>query len=92
MTDQLKVRGAHCRFLIGVRCQPRSCLLRIREAGLRDHCRVEICDYGDIDTSREYDKVVSVGMFEHVGQALLPDYFRQAWNLLRSGGVFLNHE
>jgi cyclopropane-fatty-acyl-phospholipid synthase len=64
---------------------------RIREAGLADRCRVEVCDYRDLDTRRPYDKLVSVGMFEHVGQALLPEYFRQAWSLLRSGGVFLNH-
>jgi cyclopropane-fatty-acyl-phospholipid synthase len=59
--------------------------------GLGDRCRVQVCDYRDVDTSREYDKLVSVGMFEHVGQTLLPDYFQQAWDLLRSGGVFLNH-
>jgi cyclopropane-fatty-acyl-phospholipid synthase len=30
-------------------------------------------------------------MFEHVGEALLPTYFKKAWHLLRPGGVFLNH-
>lgn len=35
--------------------------------------------------------MVSVGMCEHVGEALLPEYFQLAWNLLRPGGVFLNH-
>jgi cyclopropane-fatty-acyl-phospholipid synthase len=38
-----------------------------------------------------YDALVSVGMFEHVGAALLPSYFAQAWQLLKPGGVFLNH-
>jgi cyclopropane-fatty-acyl-phospholipid synthase len=64
---------------------------RVREAGLNDRCRVEVSDYRDIDHDQQYDKVVSVGMFEHVGEALLPEYFRRAWNLLRPGGVFLNH-
>jgi cyclopropane-fatty-acyl-phospholipid synthase len=64
---------------------------RIRETGLEDRCRVEVCDYRDLQTEREFDKLVSVGMFEHVGEALLPEYFRQAWKLLRPGGVFLNH-
>jgi cyclopropane-fatty-acyl-phospholipid synthase len=64
---------------------------RIQEAGLGDRCRVEVCDYRDLETGLEFDKVVSVGMFEHVGEALLPEYFRQAWLRLRSGGVFLNH-
>lgn len=64
---------------------------RIREAGLQERCRVEVSDYRDIDVGPGYDKLVSVGMFEHVGEALLPEYFHQAWKLLRPGGVFLNH-
>jgi len=64
---------------------------RLRAAGLNDRCRVEVADYRDIDHDQQYDKIVSVGMFEHVGEALLPDYFERAWNLLRPGGVFLNH-
>ena len=64
---------------------------RLREAGLNDRCRVEVSDYRDIDHDQQYDKIVSVGMFEHVGEALLPEYFHRAWELLRPGGVFLNH-
>jgi cyclopropane-fatty-acyl-phospholipid synthase len=64
---------------------------RVWEAGLGDRCRVEVADYRDIDHVHPYDKIVSVGMFEHVGEALLPEYFRRAWDLLRPGGVFLNH-
>ena len=63
----------------------------LRAAGLNDRCRVEVSDYRDIDHDRQYDKIVSVGMFEHVGEALLREYFHSAWNLLRPGGVFLNH-
>lgn len=64
---------------------------RIYEAGLAELCRVEVRDYRDMKEFSTYDKLVSVGMFEHVGRALLPAYFKQAWNLLRPGGVFLNH-
>lgn len=64
---------------------------RLREAGLNDRCRVEVSDYRDIDHDQQYDKLVSVGMFEHVSEALLPEYFSRAWDLLRPGGVFLNH-
>jgi cyclopropane-fatty-acyl-phospholipid synthase len=64
---------------------------RIEEAGLSDRCQVEVRDYRDLDESAGYDKIVSVGMFEHVGESRLPDYFHKAWNLLRAGGVFLNH-
>jgi cyclopropane-fatty-acyl-phospholipid synthase len=52
---------------------------------------VEICDYREIEPDRQFDKLVSVGMFEHVGEALLPEYFRHAWRLLRPHGLFLNH-
>ena len=38
-----------------------------------------------------FEKIVSVGMFEHVGESQLPLYFQHAWRLLRPGGVFLNH-
>ncbi len=63
---------------------------RIGQAGLPDRCRVEVLDYRDLDHGT-YDKLVSVGMVEHVGEAMLPKYFRQAFRLLRPGGVFLNH-
>jgi cyclopropane-fatty-acyl-phospholipid synthase len=64
---------------------------RLHEAGLTDRCRVEVSDYRDLEHDQLYDKIVSVGMFEHVGEALLPEYFKRAYELLRPGGVFLNH-
>lgn len=38
-----------------------------------------------------FDKIVSIGMVEHVGRAKLPEYFKVAFNLLKPGGLFLNH-
>ena len=64
---------------------------RIHEAGLTDRCRVEVRDYRQLDDEEGFDKLVSVGMFEHVGENLLPTYFQQAWRLLKPGGLFLNH-
>jgi cyclopropane-fatty-acyl-phospholipid synthase len=64
---------------------------RINAAGLGDRCEVRVCDYRDLDDSPAYDKIVSVGMFEHVGEPRLPEYFEHVWKLLRSGGTFLNH-
>lgn len=64
---------------------------RIRDDGLAEICRVEVRDYRNIDEPCFYDKLVSVGMFEHVGEAMLPAYFEQASRLLKPGGVFLNH-
>lgn len=64
---------------------------RIAAAGLGDRCRVELCDYRAMDDWEGFDKIVSVGMFEHVGRAKLPLYFERAYRLLRPGGLFLNH-
>jgi cyclopropane-fatty-acyl-phospholipid synthase len=64
---------------------------RIRAAGLGRRAAVEVRDYRELDEPDGFDKIVSVGMFEHVGAALLPEYFRCAATLLRPGGVFLNH-
>jgi cyclopropane-fatty-acyl-phospholipid synthase len=64
---------------------------RISQAGLSNRCRVDVCDYREMNELQGYDKLVSVGMFEHVGELQLPEYFAQAWRLLRPGGAFLNH-
>ncbi len=64
---------------------------RIGEAGLSDRCRVEVRDYRDLVNVEPFDKVVSVGMAEHVGESQLARYFGDAWRLTRPGGLFLNH-
>jgi cyclopropane-fatty-acyl-phospholipid synthase len=64
---------------------------RIARTGLADRCRAEVRDYRALGEGVSFGKIVSVGMFEHVGESQLPLYFRQAWRLLRPGGVFLNH-
>jgi len=64
---------------------------RIAHAGLSGRCRVCVRDYREMDEPQAYDALVSVGMFEHVGEAALPVYFDRAWQLLKPGGVFLNH-
>lgn len=61
------------------------------EAGASASCRVELLDYREMKEDHPYDAIVSVGMFEHVGQKLLPAYFGKAQKLLKQGGVFLNH-
>jgi len=63
---------------------------RIERAGVGDLARVEVADYRDLG-SETFDKVVSVGMVEHVGRERLPEYFNAVWLSLRAGGLFLNH-
>ena len=65
---------------------------RIQEQKLVGNCRVRLVDYRQLDTDQEtYDKMASVGMYEHVGPANLPTYFGRMYRLLKPGGVFLNH-
>ena len=64
---------------------------RLAAAGVADRCAIEVRDYRDVADDGAFDKIVSVGMREHVGRARLPDYFAAAHRLLRPGGLFLDH-
>jgi cyclopropane-fatty-acyl-phospholipid synthase len=64
---------------------------RIRELGLGDRCEVRLQDYRDIPGNGRFDKIASVGMFEHVGKRNLPTYFDKMQQLLAPGGLVLNH-
>ena len=64
---------------------------RIAQAGLEDRVTVELRDYRDLAGESVYDKVASVGMFEHVGLKNLPVYFATVHRLLKPAGLFLNH-
>lgn len=64
---------------------------RIEREGLAGRCRVEVRDYRDCPESEPYDKLVSVGMVEHVRESALRDYYAKALRVLKPGGVFLNH-
>ncbi|KTS99432.1 fatty acid methyltransferase [Pseudomonas oryzihabitans] len=64
---------------------------RVAAEGLTDRVTLELLDYRDLPEDGRYDKVVSVGMFEHVGHANLPLYFRKLFAAVRPGGLVLNH-
>lgn len=64
---------------------------RIHEAALEDRVTVELHDYRDLPGDGVYDKIASVGMFEHVGLQNLPGYFSTVHRLLKPAGLFLNH-
>jgi len=63
----------------------------IKQRGLEQKVTVELLDYRDLKGEAKYDKLASVGMFEHVGLKNLPTYFSIAHRLLKPGGLFLNH-
>ncbi len=64
---------------------------RIRAAGLQQRCEVRLMDYRDIVDDGRFDKIASVGMFEHVGLKNLAGYFAKIHSLLKDGGLMLNH-
>jgi len=63
----------------------------IEEKGLSGRVRVELLDYRKLDESNPYDKIASVGMFEHVGRAQLPEYFAKLRRLVKPSGLIMNH-
>ena len=63
----------------------------IEERGLKGRVRVELRDYRELDVGQPFDKISSVGMFEHVGRANMGAYFGKIHDLLKPGGLVLNH-
>jgi cyclopropane-fatty-acyl-phospholipid synthase len=66
-------------------------LERVKDAGLEDRVAIELLDYRDLPGEAVYDKVSSIGMFEHVGIKNLSTYFSTVERLLKPAGLFLNH-
>ena len=73
--------------------KPQSVLAneQLLAAGLDDKARVVVQDYREMDVSEGFDALVSIGMLEHVGVDNMDAYFQKAFEMLRPGGVFLNH-
>ena len=62
---------------------------RAADAGVSDHVRFELIDYRDM--AGPFDRIVSVGMFEHVGTAHYRAFFNKCRQLLAPDGVMLIH-
>ncbi|WP_347316661.1 cyclopropane-fatty-acyl-phospholipid synthase family protein, partial [Ralstonia pseudosolanacearum] len=62
---------------------------RVRAAGLEDRIEIRLQDYRDLTGA--FDRITSVGMFEHVGRKNLPGYFRRVHSLLADNGIAMNH-
>jgi len=71
--------------------QTRYAIERVRNEGLAEQVCIELRDYRDLSEEARYDRVVSVGMFEHIGVANFPLYFAIVQRVLKPGGLFLNH-
>jgi cyclopropane-fatty-acyl-phospholipid synthase len=82
--------GAQTRGITISKSQACVAARRIAETHLGDLCFVEYRDYRDAPgLPWRFDKLASIGMFEHVGIKKLPGYFRIAFDLLDAGGAFL---
>ncbi len=65
---------------------------RISELGLDGQVAVELVNYQDLDPQKvQFDKIISIGMFEHVGKNNLPTYMDRVSKLLVDGGLSLLH-
>jgi len=64
-------------------------MLRTRDLDSRVTIRLQ--DYRELAPDRPFDRIVSIGMFEHVGRRLIPRYLRETSRLLASGGMGLLH-
>lgn len=62
---------------------------RVREAGLEGKVEIRLQDYRDVEGA--FDRITSVGMFEHVGIRNLPMYFSKINTLLNDDGLVMNH-
>lgn len=69
--------------------QHRVALRRAAERGLADRAKFGLMDYRVLDD--QFDRIVSVGMFEHVGVTHYTEYFQNVRNLLKPDGVALIH-
>ena len=63
---------------------------RVAAAGLEDRVEVRVLDYREL-REEPFDKIASVGMYEHVGRAQLDTYVDAVHRMLKPGGLFLNH-
>ena len=64
---------------------------RVNAEGLQDKVDLQLLDYRDLPQDGRFDKIVSVGMFEHVGHANLREYCEILSNAVREGGLVMNH-
>lgn len=64
---------------------------RVKKFGLQNKVEIRLQNYQDLAEKEYFDKIVSVGMFEHVGKENLPLYFAKSKEALKEGGMFLLH-
>lgn len=82
-------RGARCVGVTLSENQARLARERVERLGLSSQVEIRLQDYRDVEG--QFDRITSVGMFEHVGVDNLPAYFGRINQLLAPNGVVMNH-
>ena len=82
--------GAHCVGVTLSKNQHALATERVKAAGLEDRIDIRLQDYRDVKDG-PFDRITSVGMFEHVGINHLAEYFGHIRSLLKPGGWAMNH-
>jgi cyclopropane-fatty-acyl-phospholipid synthase len=63
---------------------------RVAAAGLSDRIEVRLADYRTLE-GETFDKAASIGMLEHIGRSQLAEYFTTVYEVMKPGGLLLNH-
>ncbi len=83
--------GVHVHGITLSRSQFEYANNKLKQLKLEDQVTIELRDYRDLPLEQTYDKIASIGMFEHVGLKNLPEYFSIVRRVLKPQGLFLNH-
>lgn len=62
---------------------------KVKRLGLEDRVTFELIDYSNV--TGQFDKIASIGMYEHIGLKNIPTYMSKVRSLLADNGLFLNH-
>ena len=86
---QYGIKGVGCTLS---KAQYQKGIERVREAGLEDQIKIKLIDYRELPSEGiQYDRLVSVGMLEHVGRKNYKLYMQTCSKLLKDQGLFLLH-
>ena len=87
--EMARDHGAQVKGILLSEEQKRVAEQRVAEAGLAENCHFALQDYRH--HKGQYDRIVTVGMLEHIGKAHYPTYFRKVQELLAPDGVYVLH-